>query len=81
MMSPMGDEIKEHTYESIESPESLPYQSNHAAKALQNEFLKIPQNTFNMDISAMLDNGIITMRENHPTDEHFTQSGKLMGFV
>ena len=29
----------------------------------------------------MLDNGIITMRENHPTDEHFTQSGKLMGFV
>lgn len=29
----------------------------------------------------MLDNGIITMRENHPIDEHFTQSGKLMGFV
>jgi hypothetical protein len=29
----------------------------------------------------MLDNGIITMRENHPIDEHFSQSGKLMGFI
>ena len=25
-----------------------------------------------LDISAQLDNGIITMRENHPTDEHYT---------
>lgn len=23
------------------------------------------------DISALLDKGIFTMRENHPTDEHF----------
>jgi hypothetical protein len=29
----------------------------------------------------MLDNGIITMREGHPIDEHFSMSGKLMGFV
>lgn len=34
MLSPVGDEIKEHAYESIESPESLPYQSKHAARAL-----------------------------------------------
>lgn len=72
----------------------MPYQSNHATKPLQSsDFLTIqqvssyqknekitPNGTSQLDISAMLDNGIITMREGHPTDEHFNAlaaSGKL----
>lgn len=38
----LDQKISEHACESIDSPESLPYESNHATKVLQSEdFLTI----------------------------------------